>query len=105
MPYSRIQQFISYLLIVSILFLQTFEIPFLNKAQAEESSNSRIISFIVDETTYDQHTSEINTYAKDIQWYMDNVRVSVFPVPRTINPYEVASINERLYYEGDKKWH
>lgn len=99
MPYSRIQQFISYTLIVSILFLQTFEIPFLQRAQAEESSNARIVSFIVDEDTYDDFSSEINTYAKDIQGYMDNVRVAVFPVPKTINPYEVASINERLYLQ------
>lgn len=103
MSYSRFQQFVSYLLIVSILFLQTFEIPFLNRAQAEDTSNSRIISFIVDEATYDELSSEIKTYAKDIQGYMDNVRVAIFPVPRDINPYEIASINERLYYQGDGK--
>jgi len=33
---------------------------------------------------------------------MDNVRVAIFPVPRNINPYEIASINEKLYFEGDK---
>ena len=102
MPYSRIQQFISYTLIVSILFLQTFEIPFFQKTQAEEPSNARVVSFIVDENTYDEFSSEISTYAKDIEGYMDNVRVAIFPVPHTINPYEIASINEKLYFQGDK---
>jgi len=67
MPYSRLQQFISYVLIVSILFLQTFEIPFFQKTQAAEASNSRVVSFIVDESTYEEFSSEIGTYAKDIE--------------------------------------
>ena len=71
----------------------------MQQTEAAESSNARIISFIVDKETYSNFSSEINTYAKDIEGYMDNVRVSIFPVPRTINPYEIASINEKLYFQ------
>jgi hypothetical protein len=102
MNYSRIQKWLSSFLIFSILFLQTFEVPLLSTTRAEAKVNADIVSFIVDEDIYGGGVkSKILQYAKDIQAYLPNTRVVIFPVQKTANPFLIASINEKLFYEGD----
>ena len=101
MSYSRFQKIVSYLLIVSILFLQTFEFPIVSQTKAASETNHQVISFLVDESAYSELSSKIKRYAEDVQGYLDNTRVAIFPLPHDINPHDVASINEKLYYQGD----
>jgi len=102
MHYTRFQRFLSSALIFSILFLQTVEIPLLDVTRAEAKVSTDIISLIVDEGIYSGAIkSKILRYAEDIQAYLPNSRAVIFPVPNTINPLNIASINEKLYYEGD----
>lgn len=89
-------------MIFSILFLQTFEVPMLNSTRAEAKTNADIVSFIVDEDIYGGAVkSKVLQYAKDVQAYLPNTRVVIFPVQKTANPFQIASINEKLFYEGD----
>lgn len=102
MNYSRFQKWLSSFLIFSILFLQTFEVPWLNSSRAEAKTSTDIVSFFVEDAIYSGAVkTRISQYAKDIQAYLPNTRVVIFPVARTSNPFFIASTNERLYYEGD----
>ncbi len=102
MHYSRIQKWLSSFLIFSLLFLQTFEVPVLNTTQAEAKVNADIVSFIVDDAIYSGAVkSRVLQYAQDVQAYLPNTRVVIFPVQKTANPFSIASVNEKLFYEGD----
>jgi len=102
MNYSRTQRYLSSLLIFSILFLQTVEIPLFDSTRANAQMNADLISFIVDTDIYSGTVkSKINRYAEDIQAYLPHTRVVIFPVSKVSNPFNIASINEKLYYEGD----
>lgn len=102
MNYSRTQKWLSSFLIFSLLFLQTFEVPMLSSTRAEAKVNADVVSFIVDGDVYGGAVkSRILQYAKDVQAYLPNTRVVIFPVQRTANPFAIASINEKLFYEGD----
>lgn len=102
MNYSRPQKWLSSFLIFSLLFLQTFEVPVLNSTRAEAKMNADIVSFIVDDSLYGGAVkSRVLQYAKDVQAYLPNTRVVIFPVQKTANPFSIASINEKLFYEGD----
>lgn len=100
--YTRFQQSVSILLITSILMLETVRIPFLYESAAASSTQTDIVSFIVDEDLYNSASkSKIVRYAEDIQGYLTDTRVLIFPVKKTINPHLIAALNERLYYQGD----
>lgn len=100
MKYSRFQRYISSLLIFSILFLQTFEVPMLDITRAEAKTSADIVSLIVEEGIYSGDVkTKVLRYAEDIQGYLAHTRVVIFPVPKTISPFALASINEKLYYE------
>lgn len=102
MNYSRTQKWLSSFLIFSLLFLQTFEVPMLSSTRAEAKVNADVVSFIVDEDIYGGAVkSRVLQYAKDVQAYLPNTRVVIFPVQKTANPFSIASINEKLFYEGD----
>lgn len=89
-------------MIFSILFLQTFEVPMLSSTRAEAKTNADVVSFIVDDDIYGGAVkSKVLQYAKDVQAYLPNTRVVIFPVQKTANPFSIASINEKLFYEGD----
>ena len=75
----------------------------LSSTRAEAKVSADIISFIVEDSIYNGAAkSKILQYAKDIQAYLSNTRVVVFPIQKTTNPFVIASINERLFYEGDE---
>jgi hypothetical protein len=44
----------------------------------------------------------LNRYAEDIQGVLENTRVAIFPTPDNTTPFQIASLNESLYFEGYK---
>ena len=99
--YSKIQQSISYSLIFSILFLNTFQVPFFERSKAEASSNTELVSIIVHEDVYDSISSRIKRYAEDIQNHLNNTKALIYTVPRDITPQKIAALNEKLFYDGE----
>ena len=76
----------------------------LSSTRAEAKANADIVSFVVDVDIYKGSLeSKVLRYATDIQAYLPNTRVVIFPVQKTANPFAIASINEKLFYEGDGK--
>lgn len=74
----------------------------LSSTRAEAKTNADIVSFIVDDDIYGGVVkAKVFQYAKDVQTYLPNTRVVIFPVQKTANPFSIASINEKLFYEGD----
>lgn len=99
--YSRFQRSISYLLIFSIFFINSFQIPLFEKTWAEEIKNIQLISVIVYDNVYSSIQSRINRYAEDVQAKLNNTKVLIYKVPADITPQKIAALNERLFYEWD----
>jgi len=97
--YTKFQQYISYLLIFSIFFLNTFQIPLLEQTEAESASNTQIVSIIVNEKVYSSIKSKLKTYATDIQAKLNNTKAIIYEVPDNITPQKIAALNEKLFYE------
>ena len=109
MNYSRIQKSLSSLLIFSILISFTIRIPFNGfddfndyKVFADEHEFHNIVSVIVEEWIYADIKDEINRYAKDIQWVLENTKVVILPTPKITSSFNIASLNESLYFEWYK---
>lgn len=105
-PYSKIQQSISYLLIFSIFFLNTFHIQFFEQTRAEETSNIELISIIVADNVYSSISLHLRRYAEDIQAKLNNTKALIYVVPvsnpdknKNISPQKIAALNEKLFYE------
>lgn len=103
MRYSRMQQSLSYLLIFSILFLQTFHIPLLDSTEAAVTQSDDLVSIFVENGVYSDVKDSIDQYARDITAYLPNTRTVIVPIAGTVNPSSIAAVNEKLYYEGDGK--
>lgn len=74
----------------------------LDSTRAEAKVNTDLVSLVVDEDIYSGIVkAKILQYANDIQAYLSNTRVVIFPVSKTANPFMIASANEKLFYEGD----
>ncbi|EKE27248.1 MAG: hypothetical protein ACD_3C00233G0001 [uncultured bacterium (gcode 4)] len=99
--YSKIQQSISYFLIFAILFLNSFQIPMIDKTSAASWVNIELISIIVHEDVYGSISSRIKRYAEDIQTKLNNTKALIYTVPRDITPQKIAALNEKLFYEWD----
>lgn len=103
MIYTKFQKFISSFLIFSLLFGITFRVPFFDfLASASWDDYYDIVSILVDEKTYSDTSSEIKRYSKDITNVLENTKVVVLPFPDDASTYDIASINESLYYEWYK---
>ncbi|MDD2487531.1 MAG: hypothetical protein PHS92_04120 [Candidatus Gracilibacteria bacterium] len=101
--YSKIQRYLSYFLIFSLLFSNTIHFSFFDSTKAEAISNTNIVSIIVDEQSYNElglFSNKLKRYAEDIQGKLDNTKVIIYKVPSDINPIKIAQLNERLFYEG-----
>ncbi len=103
MFYSRFQRFLSGLLIFTLLFSTTFRVPifdFETFAWNEEFYN--IVSVLVDEDIYPSIKTEIDRYGKDIQWVLENTKVVILPTPKNTPAFNIASLNESLYFDWYK---
>jgi len=100
MKYTKIQKFTSSFLLFSMLFSITFRVPFFDfLASASSNDYYDLVSIIVDEKTYSKISSEIKRYSKDITNVLENTKVVVLPFPETATTFDIASMNESLYFE------
>ena len=105
MNYSKLQKITSGSIIFVLLFSITFRIPFFNlfnKVSAEDKDFYNIVSIIVNEDIYNSVSAEVERYAKDIQWVLENTRAVILPVPSDTKAFNIASLNESLYFEWYK---
>lgn len=100
MIYTKFQKFISSFLIFSLLFSITFRVPFFDFfASASWNQYYDLVSIIVDEKTYSKISSELNKYSKDITNVLENTKVVILPFPDDASTYDIASMNEALFYD------
>lgn len=103
MNYSKIQKFLSWFIIFSLLFSITFRVPMLSfsvSASSEDFFN--LVSIVIDEETYGEIKSEVKRYSEDISWVLENTKVVILPVPEDVTPFEISSMNESLYFDWYK---
>ncbi len=93
------QKYLSIILIFLLFVSQTIQVSFFESTEAATDDYRDIVSIVVDEETYDALASEIKRYSADIQSYLGATRVSLFVVPKAIEPRAIAAKNESLYYE------
>jgi hypothetical protein len=53
----------------------------------------------VQEEIYDGVKSSVNTYARNIQKVLENTKTMIIPIPGDTHPFNIASLNEKLYFE------
>jgi hypothetical protein len=103
MNFSKLQKFISSFVIFLLLLNITVQIPLWNFwVYAWNSDFYNLVSIIVDKTTYENITNKIHRYADDIQNTLENTKVAIFPTPSWTKPFNIASLNEALYFEWYK---
>ena len=103
MLYSKLQKFLSSLLLFSMLGGLIFRVPFFEfKTFAWSSDFYNIVSIIIDEDTYNEVESEVKRYSEDIQWVLENTKVIILPTPKNSSAFDIASLNESLYLEWYK---
>lgn len=106
MQFSFFQKIISFSLIFFLLFGFTIRVPFVaffgSQTYAESEDFYNLVSIIVDEDIYDDIRSKLVRYTQDIQWVLENTRVVILPTPSTATAFDIASLNEKLYYEWYK---
>jgi hypothetical protein len=103
MKYSNIQKFISYILL--FLFFVNISInipPIVSLVLARESSFYSLVSIIVDEKTYSEIKPELDRYSRDISNVLENTKVVILPVPENASVFQIASMNEAMYFDGYK---
>jgi len=97
------KKILSFSLIFSLLFGTIFRIPteiFLLSSFADDRDFYNLVSVIVDEESYSQTKSQIQRYARDVQNTLENTKVVILPTPQDARDYDIASLNESLYFEG-----
>ena len=103
MRYTKFQKFLSSFLIFSLLSGITLRVPFFDfLASAAWSEYYDLVSIIVDEETYSDIDSELKRYSKDISNSLENTKVVILPVPKDATSYDIASMNESLFFEWYK---
>jgi len=103
MNYSRAQKFLSFLVIFSLFFSITFRVPIFHSSLYAKTNDYRdIVSILVNENVYSKIRSEVEKYADDIWSVLDNTQVIILPTPSNATSYQIASLNESLYFDGIK---
>lgn len=103
--YTKFQKFISFLLIFSILFSFTINISFFSfvgNIFASDWKRYNVVSIFVEEEIYSSIKSEVTRYAEDIQWVLENTKTIIIPTSKDEHPFNIASLNEKLYFEWYK---
>jgi hypothetical protein len=83
----------------------TVHIPFFSlfsSVSADEQKFYSMVSILVNEDIYDEVRSKLIRYSQDIQGVLENTKVVILPVPTDASVLDVASLNEKLYFEGYK---
>ncbi len=100
--YTKLQKYISFLLILSILFSFTINVSFFSfvgKIFASDNTNYNLVSIFVDENIYSSIKWEVSRYAEDIQGVLWNTKTIIIPTSSEEHPFNIASVNEKLYFE------
>ncbi len=106
MKYKNWQKILSSITLFFLFFSITFRLPFFSifssSVFAEKTDFYNLVSIIVNEDIYDQVKNKVERYANDIQWALENTRAVILPVPSNASAFELASINEGLYFDWFK---
>ena len=70
-----------------------------SKVFAEKTEFYNLVSIIVEEEIYKDIDDKLERYAKDIQVVLENTRVGILPTPMERKAFNIASLNETLYYD------
>lgn len=100
--YTKIQKFLSFLLIFSILFSFSFHITFfsfLGTIFASDNKNYNVVSIFVQEEIYSWVKASVDRYARNIQSVLENTKTMIIPIPGDTHPFNITSLNEKLYFE------
>jgi hypothetical protein len=57
------------------------------------------VSILVDNEIYNEVKDSVETYAEDIQKQLNNTKVIIIPTPKSATAFQIASLNENLFYE------
>lgn len=103
MNYSKNQKILSFLTVIALLCTFTFRVPISQyvfySAYADQLKYENLVSVLVNEDIYSWTKAKVKRYAKDIQDELWNTKVVIIPVPSDAVPFEIASLNEKLYFE------
>jgi len=103
---QSLQKIISWVLLFTLFFGMTVRFPleylFFARWYADAKEFHNIVSLIVDEDIYDDLSSRLIRYSRDVQAVLENTRVVILPTPSDASVLDIASLNESLYYEGYK---
>lgn len=103
MKYSKFQKIISMLVILGFLVWFTFRVPIsqfiAGVVYAESLKYDSLVSILVDESIYGDVKAKVKRYAKDIQGVMPNTKAIIIPITEDAKPFEIASLNEKIYFE------
>ena len=101
MNYTKIQKFIASIIIPFFFLGLVFRFPidFFGNSSAWNTKLYSIVSILVDNEIYNDIKSEIETYSEDIQKQLYNTKVIIIPTPKNASSFQIASLNENLYYE------
>lgn len=103
MNYSKLQKFLSSLIIFTLLFSTTFRIPFLQfSAFASSRDFFNIVALVVEEEIYSDVKDEVVRYSKDIQEVLENTRVVILPTSNKTEAFNISSMLESLYFDWYK---
>jgi len=100
MNYSKLQKFLSSLIIFSLLFATTFRIPLLQfSLYASSKDFFNIVAVVVEEEIYSDIKNQVKRYWEDIQWVLENTKVVILPTPWNTKAFKIASMLESLYFD------
>ena len=102
MNYTKLQKTVASFLLPLFFFGLVFRFPFgdfFSSVSAVNPQTKALVSILVNEEVYDWVESRVERYAEDIQKQLEKTRVVIIPVPSDATVFEIASLNENLYYE------
>lgn len=102
MNYTKFQKIISSIVLFWFFFTFIFRFPSINifsNVFADNKKFFNIVSIIVDENIYNDIQGEVKRYATDIQNNLENTKVIILPTPKNVSAFDIASLNENLYFE------
>jgi len=104
MKYSKIQKFIASIIIPFFFFWMVFNFPanIFNISNAWDSKLYSLVSILVNENIYNDVSNSLETYAEDISRQLENTKVIIIPTPNNAKSFNIASLNENLFYEWYK---
>ena len=100
MQYSKFQRFTSFFVLFFFFFSSTIHFPISESSVfADDEWYKNIVSIIVNEEMYPSLRWSLSIYANNISNQLENTKVIILPTPKDATPYEIASLNESLYFE------